>query len=257
MKHVLYPEPFLTSSQGSLYWQLEDIWVAPTWSSIEYDGRWKLLHYAAKAAYEPVIIAPYFDYTTGNLSVWVTSDLWEPISGEASFEWFDWSGRKLPVGNKTSSSSTNFTVGAINSTQVLQTNTTSLFPTPQQRQNAVLKMSVTASGHQPNSPTAKTLKHTSWFHASPLKDASLVDPGLQLSYSNSTGNFTVRATEGVAAWVWLEHEEGVLGNFGENGFWLGKGEEREVGFRVKRDDTGGKWVGEVRVGSLWDQTLEE
>lgn len=50
---------------GSLYWQLEDIWVAPTWASVEYDGRWKVLHYAAKRSYEPVIIAPYVDTQTG------------------------------------------------------------------------------------------------------------------------------------------------------------------------------------------------
>ena len=24
---------------GSLYWQLEDIWQAPSWASIEYDGK--------------------------------------------------------------------------------------------------------------------------------------------------------------------------------------------------------------------------
>jgi beta-mannosidase len=29
---------------GSLYWQLEDIWQAPTWAGIEYDGKWKVLH---------------------------------------------------------------------------------------------------------------------------------------------------------------------------------------------------------------------
>lgn len=29
---------------GCLYWQLEDIWQAPTWAGIEYDGRWKVLH---------------------------------------------------------------------------------------------------------------------------------------------------------------------------------------------------------------------
>lgn len=29
---------------GSLYWQLEDQWQAPTWAGIEYNGRWKVLH---------------------------------------------------------------------------------------------------------------------------------------------------------------------------------------------------------------------
>lgn len=243
----------LRAKQGSLYWQLEDLWVAPTWSSIEYDGRWKVLHYAAKDAYEPVIIAPYFDYTTGNLSVWVTSDLWEAVSGTATFEWLDWSGASLAMENATSS--VEFTVGAINSTQVLYANTSALFPTASARQNALLKMSLATTGHSPNSNITRTFQHSSWYHASPLKDAALVDPGLELGYSNSTGNFTVRATKGVAAWVWLEHGEGVLGNFGDNGFWLKGGEEREVGFGVKWDGTGGGWVGEVRVGSLWDQTL--
>lgn len=29
---------------GSLYWQLEDQWQAPTWAGIEHNGRWKVLH---------------------------------------------------------------------------------------------------------------------------------------------------------------------------------------------------------------------
>lgn len=239
--------------QGSLYWQLEDIWVAPTWSSIEYDGRWKILHYAAKDAYEPVIIAPYHNATTGNLSVWVTSDLWQAVDGTATFEWLDWSGDKLNV-NASTPAATNFTVGAINSTQVLQTFTTDVLRGHNSR-NAVLKMSVSAEGKLPNTNVTRTFKHESWFHASPLKDAALVDPGLELDYSNSTGNFTVRATKGVAAWVWLEHGAGILGNFDSNAFWLGRGEKREVGFEVKKDDTDGRWVGEVTVQSLWNQTL--
>jgi beta-mannosidase len=55
----------------------------------------------------------------------------------------------------------------------------------------------------------------------------------------------------------LEHGPGVLGNFGENAFWLGKGEEREIGFKVKSDETDGKWVREVTVQSLWNMTLRE
>ena len=33
---------------GTLYWQLNDNWPVCSWSSIEYDGSWKLLHYAAQ-----------------------------------------------------------------------------------------------------------------------------------------------------------------------------------------------------------------
>jgi beta-mannosidase len=236
-----------------LYWQLEDIWVAPTWSGIEYDGRWKILHYAAKDVYEPVIIAPYYNITIGNLSVWVTSDLWDPIQGTASFEWYDWSGTRL---NVNTTSSKDFSLGAINSTQVLQTFTKEVLKNYDPR-DAVLKMSVTAKGNTPNSNITQTFKHESWFHPTALKDAALVDPGLELEYSDTTYNFTVRATTGVAAWVWLEHGPGVLGNFGSNAFWLGRNESREVSFKVKKDTTGGKWVNEITVQSLWNQTLQD
>ena len=240
-----------------MYWQLEDQWVAPTWSSIEYDGRWKVLHYAAKHAYEPVIIAPYFNTSTGDLSVWVTSDLWSPISGSATFEWYDWSGNKIDV--NITAATADFTVGAINSTQVLQATQTALLAALPDPRNAVLKMTVEAIGSLPNTNPniTRTFRHEAWLWASPLKDAALVDPGLELEYSDRTRNFTVRATKGVAAWVWLEHGPGVLGNFDENAFWLGKGEEREVGFKVKSDETDGKWIGDVTVQSLWNMTLRE
>ena len=39
---------------GTIYWQLNDIWPAPSWSSIDYHGRWKALHYYARRFFEPV-----------------------------------------------------------------------------------------------------------------------------------------------------------------------------------------------------------
>ena len=38
---------------GTLYWQINDDWPAPTWSSIDYFGRWKALHYMAQKFYAP------------------------------------------------------------------------------------------------------------------------------------------------------------------------------------------------------------
>lgn len=32
---------------GHLYWQLNDVWAAPTWSTIDVAGQWKIAHYLA------------------------------------------------------------------------------------------------------------------------------------------------------------------------------------------------------------------
>jgi len=44
---------------GAVYWQLNDVWPDASWSSIEYSGKWKLLHYAVKDAFAPVALAVY------------------------------------------------------------------------------------------------------------------------------------------------------------------------------------------------------
>jgi beta-mannosidase len=38
---------------GALYWQLNDNWPVASWSSIDYYGNWKLLHYAARRFFAP------------------------------------------------------------------------------------------------------------------------------------------------------------------------------------------------------------
>ncbi len=44
---------------GSLYWQLNDCWPVASWSSIEFTGRWKALHYAARRFYAPALVSAH------------------------------------------------------------------------------------------------------------------------------------------------------------------------------------------------------
>jgi beta-mannosidase len=66
---------------GALYWQLNDIWQAPTWSSIEYGREWKVLHYFVKDFFSPVLVSS-FETSDGRFEVHVTSDLVEAIHGK-------------------------------------------------------------------------------------------------------------------------------------------------------------------------------
>lgn len=62
---------------GTLIWQLNDCWPVASWSSIDYFGRWKALHYAARRFYEPLLLSVADEGTT--LAVHLTSDLLEPV----------------------------------------------------------------------------------------------------------------------------------------------------------------------------------
>lgn len=42
---------------GALYWQYNDIWPGTSWSGIDYFGRYKVLQYAAKRFYRPIMIS--------------------------------------------------------------------------------------------------------------------------------------------------------------------------------------------------------
>ncbi|XP_025995175.1 beta-mannosidase isoform X2 [Solenopsis invicta] len=60
-------------TMGALYWQLNDVWQAPSWSSIDVKGRWKMLHYYAKDFFAPVIITSHLSISN-NLSIYIVSD---------------------------------------------------------------------------------------------------------------------------------------------------------------------------------------
>ena len=42
---------------GTVIWQLNDCWPVASWSSIDYYGRWKALHYYAKRFFTPVLLS--------------------------------------------------------------------------------------------------------------------------------------------------------------------------------------------------------
>ncbi|XP_077564268.1 beta-mannosidase-like [Haemaphysalis longicornis] len=64
-------------NMGVLFWQLNDIWPAPSWSAIEYGGRWKMLQYFAKRFFSPVLVSPYVSDLS--LRVFIINDHLRPL----------------------------------------------------------------------------------------------------------------------------------------------------------------------------------
>jgi beta-mannosidase len=78
---------------GIVYWQLNDIWPGMSWSSLEHDGGWKLLHHQLATLFAPVLISAGEAY--GRLEVWICNDRQESVSGELSMRLWSWSGERL------------------------------------------------------------------------------------------------------------------------------------------------------------------
>jgi beta-mannosidase len=62
---------------GTLIWQLNDCWPVASWSSLDYFGRWKALHYAAKRFYAPLLLSVMDQGRT--MAIHLTSDLTQPV----------------------------------------------------------------------------------------------------------------------------------------------------------------------------------
>ncbi|KAK6992856.1 glycoside hydrolase family 2 protein [Favolaschia claudopus] len=246
---------------GALYWMFNDLWAAPTWSAVESTNRQKVLYYAARDIFSPVIVNAYYNTSggTSDLQVWVTSDLFTSISATVSYSWVNYAGEAITVGTQSSGSSS-VDVGAIHSTHVTDLHVSdlnsALSGSSVDAKDALLQLSVSAKSG------GTTYTHSAVFHPATLAEAKLRDPGLALT--KPTGNsgkgskytFTVSAPNAVAAWVWLDvATNAVTGYWSDNGFWLKKGESRSVVFTVWEDWSKGKWVAGVTAISIWDNTL--
>lgn len=69
---------------GSLYWQLNDCWPVASWSSIDYYGRWKAAHYAAKRFFAPVLVSAVG--TDTSVTVYANNDTFRKLKGTLSWQ---------------------------------------------------------------------------------------------------------------------------------------------------------------------------
>ena len=80
-------------SMGALYWQLNDNWPVASWSSLEYGGRWKLLHYVASRFFATLWLALYEE--DGRLQVHGLNDKEKPVGGNLQVRIIDFKGEVI------------------------------------------------------------------------------------------------------------------------------------------------------------------
>ena len=72
-------------SMGTIYWQLNDCWPVASWSSIDYFGRWKALHYMARKFFAPLHLVGIEDWDSGKVDVYLINDFHD--GGKAEIGW--------------------------------------------------------------------------------------------------------------------------------------------------------------------------
>eukprot|EP00899_Mesostigma_viride_P028250 jgi/Mesvir1/860/Mv17431-RA.1 len=95
-------------TMGVLYWQLNDVWNAPSWASVEASGRWKLLHSFARRFFAPLLVSARIVHHGGaatggahgglaaSVQVNINNDLPYPVEGTATFEVWGFGDRSGP-----------------------------------------------------------------------------------------------------------------------------------------------------------------
>ncbi len=79
---------------GTLYWQLNDCWPVASWSSRDYFGNWKALHYTIQDVFAHISLSLIIR-NNGEVRTWVTSDLEKEIEDTLLVEIWNLKGEKI------------------------------------------------------------------------------------------------------------------------------------------------------------------
>ncbi|HVU15957.1 MAG TPA: glycoside hydrolase family 2 protein [Candidatus Didemnitutus sp.] len=92
---------------GAIYWQLNDCWPVASWSSIEFTGHWKALHFAARRFFAPALVTAhvpgdekptignYRETTVDEVHLYTVFDGPAPRSARLRWELWRLDGRRL------------------------------------------------------------------------------------------------------------------------------------------------------------------
>lgn len=178
----------MPKSMGCLFWQYNDCWPVASWASVDYYGRWKALHYAARHFYAPLMISGLEDAKTKTMDLFITSDEATAKSGSVEWNITDLNGTSLDVGKLDA---------AIPARMSQKIKTLSLADLCKQHgeNNLMVWLKLVVDGK----PTSQNLV----TFARP-KDINLLDPRLTTSVTETKTGFRVKITaEKPALWVWL------------------------------------------------------
>ena len=211
---------------GTLYWQLNDNWPVASWSSLEYGGKWKQLHYHAKRFYAPVAIAAKQSVDGESVEIWVMNDTGYEVSARAE-------GRLMTFGGETVDLKGFDVTLAPGSAMRIATHRMDEFGRADERNGRFLALEIRTGGIHP------TIHRNEWFF-SPYRDCSIAPANVKVSFGGSVPTQPkspcqiTLTTDKPAFFVWL-NVTGIRGEFSDNSFTLLPDEPRTLTFTPKTD----------------------
>ncbi|MDP2791982.1 MAG: glycoside hydrolase family 2 protein [Rectinemataceae bacterium] len=213
---------------GSLYWQLNDVWPVTSWSSLEYSGAWKLLHYAARRFYDPLLLSLIL--IDGRIELRAVNDGFADVDGKFQLSFVDFSGKVLRRFDN------NARLPAEKST-ILWSMRLADAPTAPDRCFAEARFLAADTELGSSGRKGSLERRTSLFLTEP-KRCSLVDARLSLRVEaaevKGESALFVRIVAKAAPAFYVSPEfEGIAGRFEDSGFHLAQGESRRLRFFPK------------------------
>ncbi|KAL2099255.1 hypothetical protein ACEWY4_005735 [Coilia grayii] len=229
-------------TMGALYWQLNDIWQGPSWSSIEFGGKWKMLHHLAVDFFSPVLAVGFEDSDT--LKIYGVSDLSTDLNLTVTVTVYEW-GSLIPVCSVESESCALKGGGAM---LMMQHSVPALLKDCGKcdRHSCLVTFDLRDATDPSNQhgPTGHL------FLTSP-KEAGLQPPNIKASVERDGDVFAFTLhCDAVAVFVWLDVED-VAGRFESNGFLL-LSQRRTVRFFPWRPTTVEELSKKLHITSLRD-----
>lgn len=83
---------------GTLYWQLNDCWPGVSWSSRDYYGKKKALHFALPAVFNNILVSPVVE--DGHVRVYISSDEFKVMKGTLAIKLIDFKGNAYFIQNQ-------------------------------------------------------------------------------------------------------------------------------------------------------------
>jgi len=82
---------------GTIYWQLNDTWPVASWSSLDYGGSWKAMHYMVRRFFQPVAVAAIPSEDGKTISLSMVNDTLDAVTIDAKLFVLTLSGERIPL----------------------------------------------------------------------------------------------------------------------------------------------------------------